>query len=790
MKRLLFVLYTLLVTVGVAVAQEFTLQGKVVDEQMAPMEFATVACVSQGKITMTSLKGEYKMQLHTADSVVIRFSMVGYKAKTRVLRNPRGKQTLQIVMHSDNTLDEVTVTETRRQMGQVEELKKDHLTNQPSTTGNAVEELIQSQAGVSTHSELSSQYNVRGGSFDENSVYINNVEVYRPFLVRSGQQEGLSIINPDMVDKIGFSTGGFSAKYGDKMSSALDITYKRPKSFEATAMASLLGASAYVGFSNKKFAWSNGLRYKTNQYMLGSLETKGEYKPCFLDYQTHLSYTPNNRWTISVLGNISDNHYDVQPSDRETTFGTMEDVKAFRVYFDGKEKDVFRTYFGSLSITRHLGANTALSLIASAFHTKEQETYDIQGQYWLTQTETSENLGVGTYFQHARNYLKANVANVKLLFATKTKRHELEGALTYKKEHINERSTEYEMRDSSGYSIPHTGSDLYMVYSMRANNELKASRIEAYIQDIYRFSSRGEHTHFTLNYGVRMSHWSFNNETILSPRVSLGVVPAFSRDVTMRVAAGLYYQAPFYKEIRDTTTVNGVTVASLNAKAKSQRSVHFIMGMDYRFNVKNRPYKFTTEVYYKALGNLVPYSVNNVKVVYYGGNMCSGHAAGIDMKLYGEFVPGTDSWISLSVMDTKMRLNGRSIPLPTDQRYAVNLYFTDYFPGTDRWKMSLKLAYADGLPFSTPHQELETNTFRAPAYKRADIGLSYRLVNNENKTHGKTFRNVWLGLDCLNLFGINNVNSYYWITDVTSHQYAVPNYLTGRLINARVQFEF
>lgn len=790
MKRLLFVLYTLLVSVGVAVAQEFTLQGKVVDEQMAPMEFATVACVSQGKITMTSLKGEYKMQLHTADSVVIRFSMVGYKAKTRVLRNPRGKQTLQIVMHSDNTLDEVTVTETRRQMGQVEELKKDHLTNQPSTTGNAVEELIQSQAGVSTHSELSSQYNVRGGSFDENSVYINNVEVYRPFLVRSGQQEGLSIINPDMVDKIGFSTGGFSAKYGDKMSSALDITYKRPKSFEATAMASLLGASAYVGFSNKKFAWSNGLRYKTNQYMLGSLETKGEYKPRFLDYQTHLSYTPNNRWTISVLGNISDNHYDFQPSDRETTFGTMEDVKAFRVYFDGKEKDVFRTYFGSLSITRHLGANTSLSLIASAFHTKEQETYDIQGQYWLTQTETSENLGVGTYFQHARNYLKANVANVKLLFATKTKRHELEGALTYKKEHINERSTEYEMRDSSGYSIPHTGSDLYMVYSMRANNELKASRIEAYIQDIYRFSSRGEHTHFTLNYGVRMSHWSFNNETILSPRVSLGVVPAFSRDVTMRVAAGLYYQAPFYKEIRDTTTVNGVTVASLNAKAKSQRSVHFIMGMDYRFNVKNRPYKFTTEVYYKALGNLVPYSVNNVKVVYYGGNMCSGHAAGIDMKLYGEFVPGTDSWISLSVMDTKMRLNGRSIPLPTDQRYAVNLYFTDYFPGTDRWKMSLKLAYADGLPFSTPHQELETNTFRAPAYKRADIGLSYRLVNNENKTHGKTFRNVWLGLDCLNLFGINNVNSYYWITDVTSHQYAVPNYLTGRLINARVQFEF
>lgn len=771
-----------------AQAQSFTLQGRVVDESGSPVEFASVSCLKQGKMTMTSLKGEYSLQLHSADSVEVRFSMVGYKTKIRVLRRPRGKQTLQVVLYSnDNELGEVTVTGTRIQSGQTQELKKEHMKNLPSVSGNAVEELIQSQAGVSTHSELASQYNVRGGSFDENSVYINNVEVYRPFLVRSGQQEGISVINPDMVEKIEFSTGGYEARYGDKMSSALNITYKRPKPFEASVSASLLGASAYVGVSNKKVSWSNGLRYKTTRNLLGSLDTKGEYKPTFIDYQTYFTYTPNERWDINFLGNISNNHYNFSPEDRETNFGTMENVKSFRVYFDGQEKDVFRTFFGSLGITRHFGKNTSLSLIASAFKTREQEKYDIQGQYWLTQTETSENLGVGTYFQHARNYLNAHVESLKLLLKTKQKRHDIEGALTFKKEHISENSVEYEMRDSSNYSIPHTGKDLYMIYSMRAKNVLDANRIEAYIQDTYRFGGGEGQSHYTLNYGVRFAHWSYTKETILSPRVSLGIIPAFNENVTMRFAAGLYYQAPFFKEIRDTTTVNGITYAKLNNKAKSQRSIHFIAGYDYRFKLNNRQFKFTAEAYYKLLGNLVPYSVNNVKVVYYGDNESSGHAAGLDFKIYGEFVPGTDSWLSLSLMSTKMKLNGVSIPLPTDQRYALNLFFTDYFPGTDRWKMSLKLAFADGLPFAAPHRELESNSFRAPAYKRADIGLSYRLINNaDNHNKKNPLRNLWLGVECLNLFGINNVNSYYWITDVTGQQYAVPNYLTGRQLNFRI----
>lgn len=793
MKLKLFILQIICLCAFVsAQAQTFTLSGRVIDENNDPVEFASVSCPKQGKMTMTSLKGDYSLQLQSADSVEIRFSMIGYKTKVRTLRRPRGKQTMQVVLHSsDNALSEVTITGKRIETGQTQELSKEHLKSMPSTTGNAVEEMIQSQAGVSTHSELSSQYNVRGGSFDENSVYINNVEIFRPFLVRSGQQEGISVINPDMVEKIGFSTGGYEARYGDKMSSALNIEYRRPKRFEASATASMLGASVFVGMSNKKFSWSNGLRYKTTKYLLGSMDTKGEYQPTFIDYQTYLTYSPNKRWDIKFLGNISDNHYNFTPEDRETNFGTMENVKAFKVYFDGQEKDVFRTFFGSLGITRKFNENTSLSLIASAFNTREQEKYDIQGQYWLTQTETSENLGVGTYFQHTRNYLKAHVESAKLLFKTKQKKHNIEAAFTYKWEHIEENSVEYEMRDSSKYSIPHTGKDLYMIYSMRAKNTLTANRVEAYAQDTYRFTGSEGKTLYTLNYGLRLAYWSFTKETILSPRLSLGIIPAFNENITMRFATGLYYQAPFFKEIRDTTTTNGITYASLNRKAKSQRSIHFIAGFDYCFKMNNRPFKFTAEAYYKALGNLVPYSVNNVKVVYYGDNMCSGHAAGLDLKLFGEFVPGTDSWVSLSLMNTSMKLNGKSIPLPTDQRYAVNLFFTDYFPGTTRWKMSLKLALADGLPFSAPHRELESNVFRAPAYKRADVGLNYRIIDNSDRHKKRNpIRNLWVGAECLNLFGINNVNSYYWITDVTGQQYAVPNYLTGRQINVKLSVDF
>lgn len=780
-----------LLAISAVSAQSFSLTGKVVDEENNPIELATVSCLSQGKVTMTDLKGEFSINLKSADSVEVKFSMIGFNARKRVFRNPRGKLSIQVSLPSMQALGEIVVTEKRRQTTGTEMLDIKDIKGVPTTSGNAVEELIQQQAGVSTHNELSSQYNVRGGSFDENSVYINNVEIYRPLLIRSGQQEGLSVINADMVETVGFSSGGFEAKYGDKMSSALDITYKRPTRLEANISASLLGAGAYIGYGNKKFSMSHGIRYKTNRNLLGSLDTKGEYKPNFLDYQTYITYTPDKNWDIAVIGNISENHYNFKPTDRETSFGTLEDVKSFKVYFDGQEKDIFRTLFGSLSISRKLGANTKLTFLTSAFYTKEQETYDTQGQYWLNETQEGTNIGVGTYMEHARNYLTAHVESFKLMLNHKAKRHTIEAALTYKTESIKEKSREYEMRDSSGYSLPHSSDRLDLIYSLNSQNTLKASRIEGYIQDTYKFATGEENnTLYTLNFGVRFSNWSFNKETIISPRASLAIIPAFNHNMTFRFATGLYYQAPFFKELRDTTKVNGTTVATLNNKIKSQQSIHFVAAFDYRFKMKDRPYKFTAEAYYKALHNLIPYNVNNVKVTYYGQNMCDGYSAGIDLKLYGEFVPGTSSWVTFSLMSTKEKMNGRWIPMPTDQKYAINLHFTDYFPGTDRWKMTLKLAFADGLPFGAPHRGLEALNFKAPAYKRADIGLSYRAYDNDDRKKKSLFKNIWVGIDCLNLFGISNVNSYYWVTDVTNQQYAVPNYLTGRQINGKAIFEF
>ena len=792
-------LIVLLLSVLTAAAQQFTLSGKVSDEEGNAIELATVSCLDQGAVTMANLNGEFSLKLHSADSVVVKFSMVGYQTRTRVLRKPKGNQKLLITLHPMKELDEVVITERRRQTTATAELDTKDLRVTPTTSGNAVEELVQQQAGVSSHNELSSQYNVRGGSFDENSVYINNVEVYRPLLIRSGQQEGLSVINSDMVEKIAFSSGGFEAKYGDKMSSALDIQYRRPTHWEGNVQASLLGGSVFVGYGNKKFSMSHGVRYKTNRYLLGSLETKGEYNPNFLDYQTYITYQPNERWSVDFIGNISENHYNFTPSDRETSFGTMQNVKSFKVYFDGEEKDIFRTLFGTLRLQRHFTKNTRVSLLASAFHTKEQETYDIMGHYWLDDAQTQEQLGVGTYMEHARNYLTANVGSVKLMLNHKTVRHDWETGVTMKWEDIEENAREYEMRDSSGYSIPHSAERLDLIYSLRSKNSISSHRIEAYLQDTYRWQTGGNEekqpTLWTLNYGIRLANWSYNKETIVSPRASLAMIPSWNQDVTFRLAAGLYYQAPFYKEFRDTTTINGQTIVRLNEKIKSQQSIHIVGAFDYKFRMANRPFRFSAEAYFKLMDNLIPYNVQNMKVVYYGENIAKGHAFGLDLKLYGEFVPGTDSWLTFSIMSTRQQINGVSLPMPTDQRWGVNFHFTDYFPGTERWKMTLKLAFADGLPFGAPHRGIEYQQFRAPAYKRADIGLSYLLLGNpegQQKVQGSKFKiqRIWLGLDGLNIFGISNVNSYYWVTDVTNQQYAVPNYLTGRQINGKVTIEF
>lgn len=780
----------LLVSFISAKGQSFTLQGRVTDKDTNPIQLVSVSVPSQSKVTFTSRKGQFELHLRSADSIAVYFSMIGYKNKLRVLKKPKGNQTLQITLYdNENLLDEVTVKSIKKQTGQSQDIKKDELQHIVSSSGNAVEELIQTQSGVSTHNELSAQYNVRGGTFDENSVYINDIEIYRPFLVRSGQQEGLSVIHPEMVSVISFSTGGFECKYGDKMSSALDIKYRHPKRFKADFSAGLLGAGAFVGFNQKKLAWSQGIRYKTNKYLLGTLDTKGEYDPSHLDYQSYLTYKPNKQWEINLLANISHNVYRFLPHDRKTSFGTVTDAKTFKVYFDGKEKDLFKTYFGALDIKRKLYKG-AISLMASAFYTSEQENYDIQSQYWLEDSHAGNNLGVGTFFEHARNHLSAKVQSVKLMYEHHTEKHHIQIAATLKHEQISQRFKEYEMRDSSGYSIPRHGDDLFLYYSLNSENTLNSDRLESYIQDTYRFTSSDKETYYTLNYGLRMGHWSFNKETLVSPRIALGITPKFDHNMTIRLATGLYYQTPFIKELRDTVNDNlCVTSIRLNQEIKSQRSIHVIGGVDYIFHWLNRPFKFSGEVYFKHLDRLIPYAVNNVKITYYGDKQAHGYAAGVDFKLYGQFVPESDSWFSFSLMKTRMHVGQISMPLPTDQRYAFNLYFTDYFPGSKRFRMSLKAALIDGLPFYPPHHDLQEYGFRSPAYKRVDIGMHYLLYKNDETHKFAAIKNIWLGLDCFNLLGINNVSGYYWIADVTGQQFAVPNYLTGRMINATLKIK-
>ena len=766
------------------------LRGSVVDENQEPIPMVMVRIEGQGIVTTANLEGKYNISFRTADSVVVLYQMMGFANRRRVLRKPKGELVMNIVMKSnDRQLNAVEVVESRRQLGQNQTLNTDELKRLPSTTGNAVEELVATQAGVSSHNELSSQYNVRGGSFDENCVYINGAEVYRPMLISSGQQEGLSVINSDMVERVEFSAGGFEAKYGDKMSSVLDIAYRKPKGWEGSLQGSLLGASAYAGYGNKKFSFSNGLRYKTNQYMLGSLETKGEYKPKFLDYQAYLSWSPSRNWTFDAIGYISHNNYKFVPKDRETRFGTMEDVKSFRVYFDGQEQDLFRTLFGTARLKRRINERSNLSLSFSAFSTKEREAYDIQGQYWLDDAIVGSQLAVGTYMEHARNLLTSNTQTLKLDYDLRRRNHTLLAGIAWKHDKIHENAREWESRDSSGYSIPHTGNDLMLIYNLKSKNAISTNHMETFVQDTWRKESKLGI--LSVNYGVRLSYWSWNGEWLFSPRVSMGYVPEKNDNFTFRLATGLYYQRPFYKELRDTVTTNGNTVVQLNRNIKSQRSFQLLAGMEYKFRLMNRPFKFTSEVYYKAQGNMIPYNVDNVRIVYYGQNLAKGYVAGLDLKIYGELTKGTDSWISFGLMKAQMTLNGKHIPQPTDQRWNLNFFFSDFFPNTTRWKMNLKASFADGLPFGPPHTGLEKMAFRAPAYKRIDIGMNYRALNNEDRhLRHNAVKNIWLGLDCFNIFGFSNVSGYYWVTDVVGSQFAVPNYLTGRMINARVLIEF
>lgn len=781
-------------------AENVKISGKVIDSEDKPVEFATVRVAGTAIGANTNLQGQYSLSVARKDTIELVFSCVGFKTVNHKLINPKGDLTLNVRMYSNDVeLKELEVLGFKSNINGMQSFNTESFKLSPDVSGGSVEAMISTMPGVNSSNELSSQYSVRGGSFDENSVYINGIEIYRPQLVRAGQQEGLSIINPDMVGNLKFSSGGFPARYDDKMSSALDITYREPESFEGAVSASLMGASLTLGQNSGKFSQLHGLRFKKNNSLLSSMDTKGEYDPTYFDYQTNLTLKPTDRWTFNFLGNIALNHYNFTPHNRETTFGTAQDVKHFKVYFDGQERDKFETFLGALTALYRPNRASSFMIGASGFLTNEMVSYDISGEYWLNQAGTGGEdgiggeLGVGKYMEHSRNRLKASVFRMFLKGETRIKANNLTYGLDYRRETFRDRTKEWEWRDSAGYSLPTLPEGVHLIYSLSSNHNLSTNRLGAYIEDAYYIDT--EKARMTLNGGLRFSYWDFNKEFLVSPRVNFSLSPIGS-SFNFRAAAGLYYQSPFYKEFRRAITdENGNNLIELNRDIKSPRSVHVILGTDYTFRAMNRPFKLTGEVYYKNIANFISYEYDNLKVNYSGINDSKGYIAGLDMKLFGQFVEGSDSWLSFSLMKTNQNLNGKNVPLPSDQRFSVSLYFTDYFPKFPKLKFSLRGVFADGLTMTAPHRSRSESYFRAPAYKRVDIGVSYQLVGAP--TNGvrpynfwRHFRSIVLGLDCFNLLDITNVSSYYWVTDVNNIQYAVPNYLTRRQLNVRLSVEF
>jgi len=817
-----YILFILLFSLNVSAQTKVRVYGYVIDPNNRGIELANVYYENTKIGTTTNQNGYYELIADIKDSATMVYSLLGYKTIRHTIYPIQKVLHISVELPTLNReIAEVNVIGQRRQTSTLDVLDATKYRLMPNASGG-IESLLITFAGVSSNNELSSQYNVRGGNFDENIVYVNGIEVYRPLLVRAGQQEGLSFINPDMVKNVAFSAGGFDARYGDKMSSVLDINYKKPTEFEATASVSLLGASAYLGTANSKFTQMHGIRYKTSQYLLGTLDTKGEYKPSFIDYQTYLTYQLKPKWELTFLGNFSQNSYQFKPETRETKFGTYNMGRALTVYFEGEEKDLFRTSFGALTLNFKPQKGMKLSLLASAFHTNENETYDILGEYVLSEVkmdldpnkQTGEALGVGKYHEHARNRLNATVANIAHLGEYDLDNHKMKWGVNLQNEIISDKISEWEWRDSAGYSLPFSDKQVDLYYNMKASNVLSTLRTTTFFQDTYKWKS--DAGLFSFTGGLRANYWTFNKELLVSPRVSFSYLPHWTRDFSFRFATGVYYQAPFYKEIRDTVTdaLGNVNIL-LNANIKAQRTVHFVLGGDHYFRTWGRPFKFTTEAYLKLADRVISYSVDNVRIRYSGKNDANAYTAGVDFKLFGELVPGTDSWINLSLMDSKEDIIGDSyinhtyddngkvltsttvypgwVSRPSEQRYTFSMMFQDYLPNNPKYKLQLKFIWSDGLPFGPPRNVQYRAAFRNPAYRRVDIGASRVLVSGTDKWMDRKWlkhvKNIWLNVEVFNLLDFQNVNSYYWVTDIYGQQMSVPNYLTGRQLNLKVMVD-
>ena len=829
-KRLLFLsLLTLLLPLSLW-AQKAVVKGVVVDEEGQPVEHVVVHLLDHNQQTITNMYGQFVMNVPDNEELRLYFQIVSHQDTVLTMRlKPKETLNLRVELRTLGTRLQNVQIRTQTEAGYVRVNPK--LTFQMPSPSGGMESLIKMLPGTSSSNELSSQYSVRGGSYDENLVFVNDIQIYRPFLVRSAQQEGLSFVNTDLTSNVIFSAGGFEAKYGDKMSSVLDVHYKEPMQFGGSVSASLLGASAHAeGKVNDCFSFLVGVRFKSNAYLLKSLETTGDYKPRFFDTQMLLNWKVNKKFSISLLGNFARNSYFYEPTDRTTTFGSINDVKRLVVYFDGQEVDRYENYLGGLTFNYHPNNQNEIKLILSSYYAKESETYDIQSQYFLRDIEAdmgneegeiaqeTSTRAYGTYLEHARNYITSVVSAAdlhgehKLPFA-----NTLSWGVKAQNEYIKDQIREWTMTDSSGYTLPmHTtpigeavplddesriltfGDDAVL----NADNMLNTMRFTGFIQDLWKIDGDSL-PHYILNAGLRFHYWTYNKkEFTVSPRLAFVYNPHWQHDWLFTLKTGLYYQPAFYREMRYPD-------GTLNPDIQSQRSVHVVAGTEYNFQLWHRPFKFTAEAYYKYMDRLISYKLDNVRIVYSGYNDAVGYATGLDMKLSGEFIRGLESWLSVSLMKTEEDIlddsyvdeNGNVvepgyIPRPTDQRCSFNLFFQDHIPGYPQFRVHLNFVFSSGLPYGAPNAEAYQRIRSYTWYRRVDMGFSFMFLEQSrdrmrNKSKFvRSIKNAGVYIEVFNLLDTYNISSYFWVSDISNQQFPVPNYLTGRLINVKFSVEW
>lgn len=817
MKKTILSIF-LLVLCTITYAQRSEVFGIVTDKDGAAIESAHIAIVGFPGGTTTDSKGAYLLQTKAMDSAEIYVSCIGFEdyRKPIVLKSGSKIKHDVTLLPDTKTLDILVIEDKSLRTTTMTRIPVKEAATIPTMGGEGITSLIKSQPGVSSNNELSSQYNVRGGNYDENLVYVNNLEIYRPTLIRSSMQEGLPFMNSDLTQNVTFSSGGFPAKYGDKMASVLDIQYKNPTEFGGSVELSLLGAKMHLegATKNQKFNYLLGVRHKSNQYVLKKLQTKGDYKPSFTDVQLNLNWHVSDKWKLSGFGYYSRNVFKLVPSIGEVKTGTLQEAYKLTIYYEGQEITRYDNYLGAVSAEYMPNPNLNLRFIASAYRSIESETFDVLGEYWLGRLDNDmgsssfgdilHSEGVGTYLEHARNKMDAIVANGEHLGNYKIGKSFLQWGIKYQYENILDYMNEWEMRDSALFTIPHVpdkpgdviSDSLILQNVVKSDHALASNRISGFVQNTWSWDDIG--LEFTV--GARGQYWDVNKQFTFSPRANISYRPAnWERDFVFRFSTGLYHQPPFYKELKDLQ-------GNINTHIKAQEALHVVLGSDWNFMMLRRPFKLVSEVYYKYLNNLIPYVIDNVSIRYLGDNMAQGYATGLDLKLMGAFVPGTEGWVSFSLMRTEQKIvknyfvNGEEVvtgymPRPTDQRWNINFYLQDYIPRLPYLKVFLNLVFGGGLPVSPPMATLDKeHVKRMPGYKRVDLGFSARLIGENTKFSQKNplrvFESMWLSLEVFNLMNFTNVISYTWVQDVNGRYLGVPNKLTPRQINLRLSVTF